>query len=163
MQIAKAGFTRKKALNGTSKLTVKAVGGKENIISVANCMTRLRLVLKDDSIPDNAKVKWAYSIFVVFLTRKGAEDATKYYLNPLVREATQVLIDEVYKAHYEHYRITGGHPTVCIGHFQYAMLQLYPEKFLPDSTKGNLANERICKMDKKEFRSLITPLNMHMS
>lgn len=36
---------------------VKAVGGKENIISVANCMTRLRLVLKDDSIPDNAKVK----------------------------------------------------------------------------------------------------------
>ena len=30
---------------------VAAVGGKENIISVGNCMTRLRFVLKDDSIP----------------------------------------------------------------------------------------------------------------
>ena len=28
---------------------VAAVGGKENIISVGNCMTRLRFVLKDDS------------------------------------------------------------------------------------------------------------------
>ena len=27
---------------------VAAVGGKENIISVGNCMTRLRFVLKDD-------------------------------------------------------------------------------------------------------------------
>ncbi len=36
---------------------VKAVGGKENIISVNNCMTRLRFVLKDDSIPNQEKVK----------------------------------------------------------------------------------------------------------
>ena len=35
---------------------VAAVGGKENIISVGNCMTRLRFVLKDDSIPDKEKV-----------------------------------------------------------------------------------------------------------
>lgn len=45
----------------------------------------------------------AYSIFVVFETRKGAEEATKDYLNPLVKEATQVLLDEVYKSHYRHY------------------------------------------------------------
>lgn len=45
----------------------------------------------------------AYSIFVVFLTRKGGEDATKDYLNPLVKEATQILIDEVYEPHYAHY------------------------------------------------------------
>lgn len=35
---------------------VQAVGGKENIISVTNCMTRLRFVLKDDSIPDKEAV-----------------------------------------------------------------------------------------------------------
>lgn len=36
---------------------VNAVGGRENIVSVANCMTRLRFVLKDDSIPDADKIK----------------------------------------------------------------------------------------------------------
>lgn len=46
----------------------------------------------------------AWSIFVVFETRQGAEEATKDYLNPLVREAAQVLIDEVYTPHYERYR-----------------------------------------------------------
>lgn len=46
----------------------------------------------------------AYSIFTVFETRKGMETATADYMNPLVREATQVLIDEVYQPHYEHYR-----------------------------------------------------------
>lgn len=48
--------------------------------------------------------KGAYSIFVVFETKHGEEDATKDYLNPLVKEATQVLIDEVYEPHYEHYK-----------------------------------------------------------
>ena len=50
-------------------------------------------------IPDGA-----YSIFTVFETDKGNEDATKDYLNPLVKEATQVLLDEVYKPHFEHYK-----------------------------------------------------------
>lgn len=50
----------------------------------------------------------AFSIFVVFETGQGAEEATKDYLNPLVREATQVLIDEVYAPHYEHYRAEFG-------------------------------------------------------
>lgn len=36
---------------------VQAVGGKENIVSVTNCMTRLRFVLKDDSIPNAEEVK----------------------------------------------------------------------------------------------------------
>lgn len=46
----------------------------------------------------------AYSIFVVFETKKGAEETTKDYLNPIVKEATQVLIDEVYEPHFVHYR-----------------------------------------------------------
>lgn len=36
---------------------IEAVGGKENITSVTNCMTRLRFVLKDDSIPNTDEVK----------------------------------------------------------------------------------------------------------
>lgn len=40
-----------------AKEVVAAVGGKENISSVANCMTRLRFVLKDDSIPNADNVK----------------------------------------------------------------------------------------------------------
>jgi len=39
-----------------AKEVVDAVGGKENIISVTNCMTRLRFVLKDDSIPNKEQV-----------------------------------------------------------------------------------------------------------
>lgn len=39
-----------------AKEIVKAVGGKENIVSVTNCMTRLRFVLKDDKIPDKDTV-----------------------------------------------------------------------------------------------------------
>ncbi len=46
----------------------------------------------------------AYSIFVVYETPKGGEEATADYLNPLVKEATEVLINEVYEPHYEHYK-----------------------------------------------------------
>lgn len=56
-----------------------------------------RLLIVD--IPDGA-----YSIFTVFETDKGNEDATKEYLNPLVKEATKVLLDEVYEPHFEHYK-----------------------------------------------------------
>lgn len=45
----------------------------------------------------------AWSVFVVYQTRKGGEESTKDYLNPLIKEATQVLIDEVYEPHYAHY------------------------------------------------------------
>lgn len=46
----------------------------------------------------------AHSIFVVYQTRKGGEEATADYLNPLIKEATQVLINEVYEPHYAHYK-----------------------------------------------------------
>lgn len=48
--MAKADYTQ------LAKEVVAAVGGKENIVIVTNCMTRLRFVLKDDSIPDKDKV-----------------------------------------------------------------------------------------------------------
>lgn len=36
---------------------IEAVGGKDNVSSVSHCMTRLRLVLKDESIASDEKVK----------------------------------------------------------------------------------------------------------
>ena len=39
-----------------AKKILQRVGGKENVISLVHCMTRLRFVLKDDSIPDKDKV-----------------------------------------------------------------------------------------------------------
>ncbi len=36
---------------------VKAIGGKENVISVTNCITRLRFVLKDDKLPNEDVIK----------------------------------------------------------------------------------------------------------
>lgn len=36
---------------------IEAVGGKTNIVSLTHCATRLRFALKDDSIPDEKKIK----------------------------------------------------------------------------------------------------------
>ncbi|MDQ0222427.1 hypothetical protein [Streptococcus moroccensis] len=55
---------------------------------------------KDDTIfLDIPKGDW--SVFVIFSTYEGGEESTKDYLNPLVSDATQVLVDEVYERHYQ--------------------------------------------------------------
>ena len=70
----------------------------ESMINVTDCIDpKTRLLTVDIK-------EGAYSIFVVYETRKGGEESTKDYLNPLVKEATQVLIDEVYEPHYKHYK-----------------------------------------------------------
>lgn len=43
-----------------------------------------------------------WSVVVVFSTHEGGEEATKDYLNPLVAETTQVLVDEVYEKYFTH-------------------------------------------------------------
>ena len=40
-----------------AEAVVKAVGGTANITSVTHCMTRLRFVLKDKSIPNKKEVE----------------------------------------------------------------------------------------------------------
>lgn len=73
-----------------------------SLTEITDCMNLESRLLTLD-IPEGA-----YSIFVIFETLNGGEDATKDYLNPLVKEATQVLIDEVYEPHYEHYAAEFG-------------------------------------------------------
>lgn len=45
-----------------------------------------------------------WSIFCLVQTHHGGEKATKDYLNPIVPEATEVLINTVYEPHYERYK-----------------------------------------------------------
>lgn len=70
----------------------------QTLADITEQMDMSKRLLKLD-IPEGA-----HSIFIVYQTRKGGEESTKDYLNPLVREATQVLIDEVYEAHYKRYK-----------------------------------------------------------
>lgn len=41
----------------TAKKILQRVGGKENVISLVHCMTRLRFTLKDESLVDDEAVK----------------------------------------------------------------------------------------------------------
>lgn len=47
------------------KIILKALGGKENILELDNCVTRLRLVLKDTSLVDKLTLKKAGSLGIV--------------------------------------------------------------------------------------------------
>ncbi|WP_338533640.1 glycosyl hydrolase [Paenibacillus peoriae] len=57
----------------------------------------------------NGSVYWDlpegdWRIFTFVQTRFGGEKATEGYLNPIVPEATQILIDTVYESHYKRYK-----------------------------------------------------------
>ncbi len=41
----------------TAKSILEAVGGEKNVASATHCMTRLRLVLKDEALADDEKVQ----------------------------------------------------------------------------------------------------------
>lgn len=53
--------------NYTAKLMLEGLGGKENLISIDNCVTRLRVTLKDSKIIDTNKIKKAGAIDVIRL------------------------------------------------------------------------------------------------
>ncbi|MXQ48068.1 PTS transporter subunit EIIB [Streptococcus pneumoniae] len=40
----------------TAKAILAAVGGQDNVLSLNHCMTRLRFVLRDDSLPKDEQV-----------------------------------------------------------------------------------------------------------
>ncbi len=45
-----------------------------------------------------------YSIFALYQTRVTKDKGTQEYLDPMRKEATQILINEVYEKHYAHYK-----------------------------------------------------------
>lgn len=75
--------------------------GKEEI--VVDTLADKTYALKDGIISIDIP-EGAFCIFTVFYTRDGGEETTADYLNPLSAKATQVLIDTVYKPHYEKYK-----------------------------------------------------------
>lgn len=81
----------------------------ETLVDITEHMDKEKRLLTLD-VPSGA-----YSIFILYQTRKGGEEATKEYLNPLMKEATEVLIREVYEPHYAHYKEAFG--TLIEGFF----------------------------------------------
>ena len=53
---------------------ISALGGKENIVAVTHCMTRLRFVLKDETLTDAARLKSISGVLGV--VRNGARSYT---------------------------------------------------------------------------------------
>ena len=49
-------MAKQKDYRSLAEAVVAAVGGAENIVSVTNCTTRLRFVLKDDAVPSDEEV-----------------------------------------------------------------------------------------------------------
>ena len=56
-----------------AKDIVKNVGGKENVASIDNCITRLRLVIKDYTKVDEKKIKSAGVAGVVRPSQKDVQ------------------------------------------------------------------------------------------
>jgi hypothetical protein len=50
-----------------------------------------------------------WRVFLLITTRSGGSEPYKNYLNPLIGDSVQVLIDTVYEAFYDHYREDFGH------------------------------------------------------
>lgn len=51
----------------SAKIMLEAIGGKENVVNLDNCITRLRIVLKDASVVDVETIKRAGAVNVVKL------------------------------------------------------------------------------------------------
>lgn len=52
---------------------LKALGGKENIVSLDNCLTRLRLVVNDMSLIDEKEIKETGAVAVVKLDKSNLQ------------------------------------------------------------------------------------------
>lgn len=79
----------------------------ENDISSMRSFREEELTDVTDNISDGLLKlnldKKDYSIFVIYETACGEEKTTEDYLDPMNPEATQILLNEVYQKHYDHY------------------------------------------------------------
>lgn len=66
---------------------LKAIGGKENIREIDNCISRLRLILNDTSVVDEAALKTTGSLGIIRIN----ENNIQVVYGPKVEEATHAL------------------------------------------------------------------------
>lgn len=66
---------------------LKAIGGKENIRDIDNCISRLRLILNDTSVVDEAALKTTGSLGIIRIN----ENNIQVVYGPKVEEATHAL------------------------------------------------------------------------
>ena len=90
---------------------VKAIMVKNDISKkhgfIEDSMIDVTSLIKD-SILHIDFPKGLYSVYVLYYTRYGGEMSTFDYLNPMNKDATQILLNEVYQKHYEHYQAEFG-------------------------------------------------------
>lgn len=92
-------------------IAAKKIGNdKIDANSLIDITDSLKAGLLTWNVPDG---EWR--IFTLIETIHGGEKETEGYLNPLVANATKVLLNEVYKPHYEHYKEMFG--NVIAGFF----------------------------------------------
>ena len=72
-----------------AELTLADLGGKENIITLDNCITRLRLEVKDKKLVQEANIKAAGAINVIHT----GENSLQVVIGPKV----QFVADEMHK------------------------------------------------------------------
>lgn len=56
-----------------ANLIITALGGRDNIVSIDNCITRLRIVLKDTDLADDTKIKATKSLGIVRLNKQNMQ------------------------------------------------------------------------------------------
>lgn len=77
--------------NTLIKEIIEKVGGKENIVSVEHCMTRLRFTLKDKSIPDENEVKDIKSVLGVVNNSAQFQVIIGTHVDAVYKEMMEVL------------------------------------------------------------------------
>lgn len=78
--------------NDQASMIISALGGRENIIAVDNCITRLRIVLHDTAIIDEAKLKATGSLGIIKLDSKNLQVVYGVQVH-LVKSAVEKLLD----------------------------------------------------------------------
>lgn len=104
MEVGRESNTDEQKMEGNEAEIIKVIAAKR---TGYNLIDEESLIDITDHL-DNGVVYWDipsgdWTIFTIIQTYKGGEEATKGYLNPLIPEATDVLINTIYEAHYEKY------------------------------------------------------------
>lgn len=79
-------------MENTLRAVVSAVGGESNIMRCGNCMTRLRLTLKDNDVADQEKVKAIPGVFGVI----EAQQQFQVVLGPGKADKAALLMNQLY-------------------------------------------------------------------